>query len=131
MTAGPQASGMSVTAVMLWVTGFDIIYACQDQDFDVRQGLHSVPARLGAIGALRLAAVCHMGTVLLLLTLPLATDQLRWIYLTGVIAVAVLLAYEHWLVRPDDLARVNLAFFHVNVVISVGLFLVGTLDLLV
>lgn len=118
-------------AVMLWVSGFDIIYACQDRAFDVQQGLHSVPARLGTKTALRLAAACHLGTVLLLLSLPLATDQLGWIYWAGVAAVGVLLAYEHWLVRPDDLARVNLAFFHVNAVISVGLFIVGTLDLLV
>jgi 4-hydroxybenzoate polyprenyltransferase len=118
-------------AVMFWVTGFDIIYACQDREFDVRQRLHSVPARLGTMWALRLAAACHLGTVLLLLTLPGVTSQLGWIYWAGVAAVAVLLAYEHWLVRPDDLARVNLAFFHVNAAISVGLFVIGTLDLLV
>jgi 4-hydroxybenzoate polyprenyltransferase len=118
-------------AVMLWVSGFDIIYACQDQAFDVEHRLHSVPARLGTVNSLRLAAVCHLGTALLLLLLPLAADELGWIFWAGVTAVAALLVYEHWLVRPDDLARVNLAFFHVNAVISVGLFVVGTLDLLV
>jgi 4-hydroxybenzoate polyprenyltransferase len=118
-------------AVMLWVAGFDMIYACQDQEFDVQAGLHSVPARFGTLGGLRLAAACHLGTVLVLLLLPWTMDGFGWIYWGGVAAVAALLAYEHSLVRPDDLVRVNLAFFHVNAVISVGLFVVGTVDLLV
>jgi 4-hydroxybenzoate polyprenyltransferase len=118
------------TAVLLWVAGFDIIYACQDVDFDRAAGLHSMPARLGVAGALRLAAVCHLGMVLLLAALPWAYPQLGWIYGVGIAAVAVLLAYEHYLVRPDDLARVNLAFFQVNAVVSMGLFVVGSLDLL-
>lgn len=116
-------------AVLLWVAGFDIIYACQDVEFDVARGLHSVPARLGVAGSLRLAAVCHLGMVLLLAALPLVYP-LGWIYMTGIVAVAVLLAYEHWLVRPDDLTRVNVAFFQVNAVVSIGLFLVASLDLL-
>jgi 4-hydroxybenzoate polyprenyltransferase len=118
-------------AVMLWVAGFDMIYACQDVESDVKQGLHSVPARLGIVGALRLAALCHLGMVGLLFLLPLVCPQLGSIYLAGITVVAVLLAYEHWLVRPDDLTQVNLAFFHVNAVVSVGLFVVGTVDLLV
>jgi 4-hydroxybenzoate polyprenyltransferase len=117
-------------AVLLWVAGFDIIYACQDVEFDRQARLHSVPARIGAAGALRLAAVCHLGMILLLAALPFAYPQLGWIYGVGIAAVAVLLAYEHYLVRPDDLARVNVAFFQVNAVISVGLFAVGSLDLL-
>ena len=117
-------------AVLFWVAGFDIIYACQDVETDVRQGLHSVPARLGVVNALRLAALCHAGTVGLLLALPLVYPQLGWIYLGGILGVAALLAYEHSLVRPDDLARINVAFFHVNAVISIGLFLLGTADLL-
>jgi 4-hydroxybenzoate polyprenyltransferase len=116
-------------AVLLWVAGFDIIYACQDVEFDVARGLHSVPARLGIAGSLRLAAVCHFGMVLLLAALPLVYP-LGWIYMTGIVSVAVLLAYEHWLVRPDDLTRVNVAFFQVNAVVSIGLFLVASLDLL-
>lgn len=116
-------------AVLLWVAGFDIIYACQDVEFDRGAGLHSVPARLGVAGSLRLAAVCHLGMVLLLAALPLVYP-LGWIYLTGIVAVAILLAYEHWLVRPDDLTRVNVAFFQVNAVVSIGLFLVASLDLL-
>ena len=115
--------------IMLWVAGFDIIYACQDFDFDVKMQLRSVPARLGVAGALRTAAVCHLGMIGLLLALPLVYREFGWIYLTGVLAVAVLLVYEHWLVRPDDLSRVNRAFFQVNAVVSVGLLVIGLADL--
>ena len=121
-------------AVMLWVAGFDIIYACQDYEFDVRMRLHSLPARLGVAWALRLAAACHLGMAVLLAVLPWVYrvyGGLGWIYLSGVTAIALLLLYEHWLVRPDDLTRVNRAFFHVNAVISLALFLVGALDLLI
>jgi len=118
-------------AVMLWVAGFDVIYACQDYEFDVAMRLRSIPARLGIAGALRLAAVCHAGTVALLLLLPWVYPYFGIIYLGGVGLIAVLLVYEHGLVRADDLARVNRAFFHVNAVISVGLLLVGIVDLLV
>ncbi len=116
-------------AVMLWVAGFDIIYACQDYDYDREAGLHSVPTRLGVAGALKLAALCHLGMILLLAALPWVYPELGWIYGAGIAAVAVLLAYEHWLVRPDDLTRVNVAFFQVNAVVSLGLLVVGSLDL--
>jgi 4-hydroxybenzoate polyprenyltransferase len=117
-------------AVLTWVTGFDVIYACQDESFDRSQGLHSIPARLGTRGALRFAAACHAGTLLALIGLGLVYP-LGWIYFTGVAVVAVLLGYEHAIVRPDDLSRVNVAFFQVNVAISVGLLAVGVADLLV
>jgi 4-hydroxybenzoate polyprenyltransferase len=117
-------------AVLTWVTGFDVIYACQDESFDRSQGLHSIPARLGTRGALRFAAACHAGTVLALVGLGLVFP-LGWIYFTGVAVVTVLLAYEHAIVRPDDLSRVNVAFFQVNVAISLGLLAVGIADLLV
>ena len=107
-------------AVLCWVTGFDILYACQDVEFDRRAGLHSLPARLGVRVALRLAAGAHAAMVVLLVLLWWVAG-LGPVYLAGVGAVAVLLAYEHWLVRPDDLSRVNLAFFYVNSVVSVGL----------
>ncbi|AMV39876.1 UbiA-like polyprenyltransferase [Planctomyces sp. SH-PL62] len=117
-------------AVFWWVSGFDLIYACQDADYDRKAGLNSVPARLGIGGALRLAAVCHalmiVGLVGLGVSYPLGA-----IYWAGVAAAVVLLVYEHSLVRPDDLDRVNLAFFHVNVIISVGLLLATLLDLAV
>jgi 4-hydroxybenzoate polyprenyltransferase len=117
------------TAVLLWVAGFDMIYACQDFDFDVRMRLRSVPARFGVVTALRLAAVCHFAMVALLLVLPLVYDGLDGIYLAGVAAIGLLLVYEHWLVRPDDLSRVNRAFFHVNAVVSIGLLAAGVVDL--
>jgi len=119
-------------AVLFWVSGFDVIYACQDAEFDRQKRLKSIPAWLGVPGALRLAAVLHALTVLVLAVLPWAAPQLRlsWPYGGGIAAVAGLLIYEHRLVRPDDLSRVNVAFFHVNAVVSLGLFVVGTLDLL-
>jgi 4-hydroxybenzoate polyprenyltransferase len=117
-------------AVMFWVSGFDIFYACQDVDFDRQARLHSVPAAIGVPASLRVAAACHAVMVALLLSLYwAAAPHLGWIYLIGIAAVAVLLVYEHWLVRPDDLSRVNQAFFHVNGVFSVGLFLLVLLQL--
>jgi 4-hydroxybenzoate polyprenyltransferase len=115
-------------AVMLWVSGFDIIYACQDADFDRNQGLQSVPARLGVRGALRLAAACHAAMVGALVGLGL-DYPMGIVYFVGVGVVAVLLVYEHAIVRPDDLTRVNVAFFQVNVGISMGLLAVGLADL--
>ena len=125
-------------AVFLWVGGFDIIYACQDADYDRQApaGLHSIPARWGVPRALQIAALSHLGMLLVLLLLPWSETlggpalSLEWIYYSGVLAVAILLAYEHRIVRPDDLSRVNLAFFRVNAVVSIGLFLIVTLDLL-
>jgi 4-hydroxybenzoate polyprenyltransferase len=119
-------------AVLFWVTGFDIIYACQDAEFDRRAKLRSIPATLGVPRALRLAAILHALTLALLAMLPVVSPQvpLGWMYWTGVGIVAILLVYEHVLVRPSDLARVNVAFFNVNIVISIGLFVVGAIDLL-
>ena len=122
--------------VLLWVAGFDMIYACQDYDFDVQAQLRSIPTALGIAGALRLAALCHFAMILVLLALPFTNLiggpmlNLGWIYLTGITAVAMLLLYEHWLVRPDDLTRVNIAFFNVNAIVSMGLFVVTSIDLL-
>lgn len=116
-------------AVAAWVAGFDIIYACQDFEFDRDAKLNSVPVRLGLAAALRLAAACHAVTVALLAVLPLVYPPFGGLYWAAVVAVAGLLIYEHALVRPDDLDRVNTAFFNVNAVISLGLLAVGTLDL--
>jgi len=115
-------------AVLAWVAGFDLIYACQDAAFDREAGLHSLPARIGIGPALRLAAACHAAMVVALVALGLSYP-LGWPYFAGIAVVAALLVYEHALVRPDDLTRVNLAFFQVNVGISVGLLAVGLLDL--
>jgi 4-hydroxybenzoate polyprenyltransferase len=117
-------------AVFFWVGGFDIIYACQDVDFDRSHRLSSVPARFGVARALRIAAFSHLLTVACLLGLWWSA-QLGSLFLGSVISVGLLLAYEHWLVRPDDLTRVNVAFFNVNAVISLGLFLVGLVDVLI
>lgn len=116
-------------AVFFWVGGFDIIYACQDEAFDRRTGLHSIPARLGTRGALRLAAGCHALMVVALIGLGVVYP-LGAVYLGGVALVGALLVYEHALVRPDDLTRVNVAFFQVNIAISMGLLAVGLADLL-
>jgi 4-hydroxybenzoate polyprenyltransferase len=115
-------------AVFFWVGGFDIIYACQDVAFDTERGLRSLPARLGVARSLKLATVSHLLMLGCLAGLWWTAD-LGWVFPAGVAIVAVLLAYEHWLVRPDDLARVNLAFFHVNAVISVGLLVVALADI--
>jgi 4-hydroxybenzoate polyprenyltransferase len=117
-------------AVLFWVTGFDIIYACQDVAFDVAHGLHSIPGRLGVCSALRVAAASHVVMVACLVALGVCVP-LGWIYDCGLGAIAVLLIYEHAIVRPDDLSRVNDAFFYVNVVVSLGLLTFGVVDLLV
>jgi 4-hydroxybenzoate polyprenyltransferase len=116
-------------AVLFWVAGFDIIYACQDVEFDQRAGLRSIPRRLGIRNALRVAAICHALMIVPLIILGLIYP-LGIVYFLGVAAVAVLLIYEHALVRPDDLTRVNVAFFQVNIVISMGLLAVAVIDLL-
>ncbi len=124
-------------AVLFWVGGFDIIYACQDYEFDRQNKLHSLPARCGIAGALRIAAASHLVMIVMLLVVPVIARAvglepgLGWIYYSGVIAVGGLLVYEHALVRPDDLTRVNQAFFNVNAIVSFGLFLTGALDTLV
>lgn len=117
-------------AVLFWVSGFDILYACQDADFDVRTGLHSVPARFGVRNSLRIAAACHAVMFGFLVALGFASPQLEWVYAIGLIVIAALLLYEHRLVKPDDLSRVNAAFFQVNGIISVGLFAVVVIELL-
>jgi 4-hydroxybenzoate polyprenyltransferase len=118
-------------AVLFWVAGFDILYACQDVDYDRKARLHSVPAALGVPAALRVALGCHLVMLVLLLLLHFASPDLGAVYLVGLAAVALLLAYEHWLVRPDDLSRVNQAFFQVNGIISIGLFVVVLVQLAV
>jgi 4-hydroxybenzoate polyprenyltransferase len=117
--------------VLFWVAGFDILYACQDADFDRQAGLHSVPSRLGIRASLRIAAVCHLVMLGLLVALGVASADLGTIYFVGLAAVAVLLVYEHALVRPDDLTRVNQAFFQVNGVISMGLLMLVIVQLAV
>lgn len=114
----PVLLGLSV---LLWVAGFDIIYALQDIDFDRRAGLHSIPARFGPARSLWIARAFHAGAVLSMLVLYAALP-LHPVYLLGVAAVASILVYEHTLVRPDDLSRVNVAFFTTNGIVSLVYF---------
>ena len=119
-------------AVLFWVAGFDILYACQDVAFDRKIGLQSIPARLGVRTSLRVALGCHVLMVALLAFLYEVAPPLQGVvYATGVALVAILIAYEHWLVQPDDLSRVNQAFFQVNGIISIGLFVVVVAQLAV
>jgi 4-hydroxybenzoate polyprenyltransferase len=115
--------------VLFWVAGFDILYASQDVDFDRRARLQSIPARIGVAGALRLAALCHIAMLAMMAALAISYP-LGWVYWLGLAAIASLLIYEHSLVRPGDLARVNTAFFHMNILISTVTLLAGTTDLL-
>ena len=116
-------------AVLYWVAGFDILYACQDADFDRKAGLHSVPARFGIRRSLRLAAGCHAVMFGLLVLLGWVSPHLGWVYAVGLVPVGMLLVYEHALVKPDDLTRVNKAFFQVNAVIGFGLLALVLLNL--
>ncbi|MDW7710513.1 MAG: UbiA-like polyprenyltransferase [Deferrisomatales bacterium] len=114
-------------AVLLWVAGFDVLYALQDEDFDRRAGLHSVPQRWGRGRALKLAGRLHAAVVVLLaLQIPLFGLGL-W-YALGVAAVAALLLYEHALLTPRDLSRLDAAFFSMNGVISVVVFVATLVD---
>jgi 4-hydroxybenzoate polyprenyltransferase len=116
-------------AVTCWVGGFDVLYACQDFDFDRQAGLHSIPRYLGIRKALWVARGLHLAMVLLLLAL-LSAFHLGHLALYGVVAVVALLGYEHSLVKHDDLSKLNAAFFTMNGVISVVFFLFVAGDLL-
>src|SRR5579864_7597783 len=116
-------------AVTFWVGGFDVLYACQDYDFDLRNGLHSLPRYLGIGRSLLIARLFHTAMMLLLIALVLSF-HLGGLGLAGVAVVGLLLAYEHSLVARDDLSRLNAAFFTMNGVISVVFFLFVAADLL-
>ena len=116
-------------AVLTWVAGFDIIYACQDYDFDRREGLYSLPARLGIGPALWVARVLHALMIGLLVWLA-ARLELGPLSGIGIVLVAALLFYEHSLVKPGDLSRVNAAFFTVNGFVSVLFFVFWAADVL-
>jgi 4-hydroxybenzoate polyprenyltransferase len=116
-------------AVTFWVGGFDVLYSCQDYDFDRQTGLHSVPRYCGIARALWIARLFHLLMLLLLITLVLAFG-LGKLALAGIVVVALLLVYEHSLVSADDLSRLNAAFFTMNGVISVLFFFFIAGDLL-
>jgi 4-hydroxybenzoate polyprenyltransferase len=107
--------------VMMWTAGFDVLYACQDFDFDCRAGLRSIPARFGITGALMIARIFHAQAFFALIILYALTN-LGWLALIGVITTGALLVYQHTLVRPNDLSRLNAAFFTTNAFVSVILF---------
>ncbi|MDX2181194.1 MAG: UbiA-like polyprenyltransferase [Bryobacteraceae bacterium] len=116
-------------AVTLWTAGFDIIYSCQDIDFDRRSGLSSIPARLGVADALNVARALHFGMIGALVALSGAfwLGALSW---AGIAVVAALLIYEHSLVKADDLSRVNAAFFTVNGYVGILFFAFWASDML-
>jgi 4-hydroxybenzoate polyprenyltransferase len=107
--------------VMLWTAGFDVLYACQDYEFDVSEGLHSIPRRFGVARSLWIARLFHAQAFSALLALYWITN-LGLVALVGVIATGILLVYQHRLVRADDLSRLNAAFFTTNAFVSVILF---------
>jgi len=116
-------------AVLCWTAGFDIIYACQDYDFDRQNGLHSIPARLGIAPALRVSKVLHFAMIASLLWLR-AAFGLDGLALIGIAITAALLIYEHSLVKPQDLSRVDAAFFAVNGWVSVVFGICWAIDIL-
>lgn len=117
-------------AVMFWTAGFDVIYACQDYEFDCREGLCSIPQRIGVVRALQLSRALHLLMVLCLLAL-VAAFHLSYLSLAGVGVVIALLIYEHGLVKATDLSRVNAAFFTVNGYVGLVFFAFWAADILV
>ncbi|MFI1177761.1 menaquinone biosynthesis prenyltransferase MqnP [Streptomyces melanogenes] len=116
-------------AVGVWIGGFDLIYACQDVESDRECGVLSVPARFGVPNAIRGARACHAVTTALLVWYALATDAGAFFWI-GLVVVAVAFVYEHTIVKPHDLSRLNRAFFTVNGFIGICLFACALLDLL-
>lgn len=108
--------------VMLWTAGFDVLYACQDYDFDRREGLYSIPARFGIARSLWISRLLHAGAFAALVALYFITN-LGMLALIGLVATGALLIYQHTLVRANDLSRLNAAFFTTNAFVSVILFL--------
>jgi 4-hydroxybenzoate polyprenyltransferase len=108
--------------VLLWTAGFDVLYACQDYDFDRREGLHSIPARFGIARALWISRGLHTGAFVALVVLYIISG-LGPVALIGIVATAALLLYQHRLVKADDLSRLNAAFFTTNAFVSVILLL--------
>ena len=116
--------------MLLWVAGFDLFYSLYDLEHDRAEGLHSWAVRFGELGVFRAARAFHAGTVALLALAGFGLDR-GALYWAGVVAAAALLAYEHAIVRPGDLRRLDAAFFTVNGVISVVFFAFVALDVLV
>ncbi len=118
-------------AVLCWTAGFDIIYACQDYESDRQTGVFSVPAKLGIAGALWVARLTHIACIAVLIALGFHVPQFDTTYAAAVAIAAMLLTVEHFLVKPNDLSKVNLAFFTINGVISLVIGAMGIIDIYV
>ncbi|MDD3878459.1 MAG: putative 4-hydroxybenzoate polyprenyltransferase [Syntrophomonas sp.] len=115
-------------AVACWIAGFDSMYACQDIEFDQAHALFSIPARFGIKGALLFSAIFHIFTFLLLLLNGVILN-LACFYYAGVVFVGIILIYEHWIVKADDLSRVNFASFKINHYVGLIVFIMALLDI--
>ncbi len=116
--------------VVLWVSGFDVLYALQDEAFDRRRGLHSIPARIGTVPSLWVSGALHAAMLVLLAQLPRIYSGLGVGFWAGFAGCVAMLAYQHWIVRPRDLSRLDAAFFTANGVLSVWLFAAIASDVL-
>jgi len=114
--------------VLTWVSGFDVIYACQDYEFDRKEGIHSIPAAFGLKNALIISAILHLLTVLFLTWVGLVLNMGYFFWL-GVLVAGAILIYEHALVSPTDISRLDAAFFNMNGVLSVLVFLFAFADI--
>lgn len=117
-------------SVLFWTAGFDIIYACQDSEFDRKEGLFSMPSRFGVANALLVARVCHVLTFVGLMSLYVVADLSIW-FLIGVLISGAILIYEHTLVKPTDLSKLDVAFFNMNGILSVVMFAFTMIDLVI
>ena len=120
-TLGDLPAWLLTAVVTLWIGGFDLLYACQDVDFDRQYGLHSIPARRGVPFALGLSTLCHAVMLVLLVILGILSG-LGWLYDAALAITALLLVWEHRLVKPDDLSKIDQAFFNINSYIAIVLF---------
>jgi len=117
-------------AVMFWVAGFDVLYALQDIDFDKTYGLYSIPSKFGIKTSLWVARLFHLITIALLLNL-ISIFKLSWFYLCGVLIASALLLYEHSLIKPADLSKLDIAFFNMNGYISITIFVFTVMNYLI
>ena len=117
-------------AVLLWTAGFDIIYACQDLQHDIKTGLYSIPSKMGIKNSLRLSSVLHFLMIIALLIF-MYFAKLNFVYFGGVCFVGIMLIYEHSLIKPHDLSKISLAFFTVNGTISMILMAVTLVDIFI
>lgn len=117
-------------AVTTWIAGFDVIYACQDYEFDANNGMHSIPVRFGLRDGLRISILLHIFTALFFIILAF-TLNMGIFYWVGLIISIFILIYEHYLVKPNDLSKMNAAFFNLNSIISAVMFVFTLADILI